>query len=381
MPNRTIVASVALPLTAAVIAVLIPFLILGAATSAAVPLGCGGAGTAQTVANVHVTAEQMDNASIIVAVAAGRRLPARAAVIAVAVAYAESKLVNSSAETDHDSEGLFQQRVSIYTKAVADDPVRATNAFLDRLVRGPSWQTGPLGGAAQVVQHSQPGAGLYAPTEPLASALVGQLWPAASAAAADSSAATGAAAQPVLMCATGALLSSAAVNWLLFFADHGWNVPYQNCPAECRSITGVHSCYHAYTDRCRLTREDCSGFVRWVFWNALHIDIGPDGNAQLRQGRARHWPVHVTRDIQGDWRTMGVQVGDIVFFGVGAGTAVYGNGTISPDPNVAGTSHVAIYAGNGQVVENGGNTWRGYHPLYNQGDYQYVMRPALPATS
>ena len=118
-----------------------------------------------------------------------------------------------------------------------------------------------------------------------------------------------------------------------------------------------------------------------MFWNALHLDIGPDGNAQLRHGLARHWPVQVTRNIHGDWRTMGLHVGDIVFFGVGAGTQVYGNGTISPDPNVAGTSHVAIYAGNGQVVENGGNAWQGYHPLYNQGDYQYVMRPALPATA
>ena len=157
-------------------------------------------------------------------------------------------------------------------------------------------------------------------------------------------------------------------------------MPYQNCPEQCRSITGVHSCYHAYTDTCRLTSEDCSGFVRWVFWNALHLDIGPDGNAQLRHGLAKHWLVQVTRNIHSDWRTMGLHVGDIVFFGVRAGTAVYGNGTISPDPNVAGTSHVAIYAGNGQVVENGGNAWQGHHPLDNQGDYQYVMRPALPAT-
>ena len=107
---------------------------------------------------------------------------------AVVVAYAESKLVNST-QTDHDSEGLFQQRVSIYTKAVADDPVKATNAFLDRLVRVPNWHTDPLGEAAQAVQHSQPGAGFYAPAEPLADALVGRLWPAASAAAAGSSAA------------------------------------------------------------------------------------------------------------------------------------------------------------------------------------------------
>ena len=37
-------------------------------------------------------------------------------------AYTESKLRNSTVQTDHDSEGLFQQRVSIYTEAVADRP-------------------------------------------------------------------------------------------------------------------------------------------------------------------------------------------------------------------------------------------------------------------
>ena len=381
--NRAATATpIVVVVLAALIVLLLPILVLGVATTAtALPAGCGRAGTAQTVADVNLTAEQMDNARTIVSVTAGRKLPARAAVIALAVAYAESRLINSSVETDHDSEGLFQQRISIYTKAVADDPVNATNAFLDRLTAILTWQTDPLGDVAQEVQVSAPGASIYPRNEHLATAVVGQLWPAAAAgAAAGGTTPTDAVATtPLVLCTTGALLSSDAVKWLMFFADRGWNVPYQNCPEDCRSITGVHSCYRAYTDACRLTEEDCSGFVRWVFWNALHIDIGPDGNSQLRQGLARHWPVQVTRNIRGDWRTMGLQVGDIVFFG--AGTEVYGNGTISPDPNVAGTSHVVIYVGNGQVVENGGNAWQGYHPLYNQGDYQFVMRPTLPAAA
>ena len=74
-------------------------------------------------------------------VAAGRHLPSFAAVIAVATSYTEIKLRNQLAQTDHDSEGLFQQRISIYTRPVADDPVKATNAFLDRLVRVPNWQS------------------------------------------------------------------------------------------------------------------------------------------------------------------------------------------------------------------------------------------------
>src|SRR3954468_10926934 len=87
---------------------------------------CGAGGTGQTIGTVSLDADQMGHARTIVTVTAGRQLPARAAVIATATAYTESKLRNSAVQTDHDSEGLFQQRVSIYTEAVAIDPVRAT---------------------------------------------------------------------------------------------------------------------------------------------------------------------------------------------------------------------------------------------------------------
>ena len=204
-----LIAIACTPLLAA-IAVL---LFIGGASpsSAAVPAGCAGAGTAQTIGNVKLDANQMANAQTVVSVVAGRRLPVQAAIIAVTTAYSESTLVNSSAETDHDSEGLFQQRISIYTKAVGDDPQKATNAFLDRLVNVPDWQTIPVGDAAQAVQISQPGADVYTPNEPLAAAIVGQLWPAAAAAAGPASAAApGApdpngsiAGQPVAICAGG----------------------------------------------------------------------------------------------------------------------------------------------------------------------------------
>ena len=188
-------------------------LVLGGAgaQAAPVPAGCAGAGTGQTVGNVKLDANQMGNAQTIVSVVAGRHLPVQAAIIAVTTAYSESKLVNSPAETDHNSEGLFQQRVSIYTKPVADDPVKTTNALLDRLVNVPDWQAIPVGDAAQAVQISQPGADFYTPNEPLAAGLVGQLWPAAAAAASPAPAATagtpdpngGAAGQPVAICAGG----------------------------------------------------------------------------------------------------------------------------------------------------------------------------------
>jgi cell wall-associated NlpC family hydrolase len=159
-------------------------LVLGGAGANASPDSavCGGAGTAQTFGPVHLDAEQMGNAHTIVSVTASRHLPVYAAVVAVITAYTESTLHNSTTQPDHDSEGLFQQRVSIYTEAVAADPVKATNAFLDRLVGVPNWQTNPVGVDAQTVQISQHPE-RYQPNVGLAQQVVGQLWPSAAAAA------------------------------------------------------------------------------------------------------------------------------------------------------------------------------------------------------
>jgi cell wall-associated NlpC family hydrolase len=143
---------------------------------------CGGGGTAQTIGNVKLDAEQMGNAQTIVSVAAGRHLPSFAAVVAVATSYTEVSLHNQLTETDHDSEGLFLQRISIYTKPVADDPVKATNAFLDRLVKVANWQSNPVGVDAQTVQISKY-PGRYQPNAALAQQIVGQFWPSAAAAA------------------------------------------------------------------------------------------------------------------------------------------------------------------------------------------------------
>jgi len=169
-----------LALPAAGLAVLLVVLIGAGAAAQPAPMGCGTAGTATTIANQRLDAEQMSNAQTIVTVTASRRLPAYAAIIAVATAYQESKLRNVLVELDHDSEGLFQLRVGLWTKAVADDPVRSTSWFLDGLVGVPNWQQVPLTVAAQAVQRSAyPDA--YARWQPLATGIVGQLWPAAAA--------------------------------------------------------------------------------------------------------------------------------------------------------------------------------------------------------
>lgn len=169
-------------------AVCVPFLglatvLVGVATVAAPPSQVRVCGGVTQVGDTVLDAEQVANASTIVGVVAGRRLPRVAAVTAVTVAYTESRLHNSSTQTDHDSEGLFQQRIALYTAAVADDPVPSTNAFLDRLTRIPGWTSAPIDLLAQQVQvSSYPQR--YATNIDVAGQLVGTLWPTTTAATA-----------------------------------------------------------------------------------------------------------------------------------------------------------------------------------------------------
>ena len=155
---------------------------IAAASQTATDGVCGPGGTAQTVADQSLDAEQLANAATVVQVVQGRGLPAYAATIALATAYQESKLHNITQAVDHDSLGLFQQRAMYYTAAVAADPVKATNAFLDLLVQQPNWQTRPLTDVAADVQKPyEPYRGMYAQWQPLAAQLTTQLWTAATA--------------------------------------------------------------------------------------------------------------------------------------------------------------------------------------------------------
>jgi hypothetical protein len=116
--------------------------------------------------------EQAGNAAIIAGIAMRRGLPARAATIGIATARQESKLINVSGG-DRDSVGLFQQRPSQGwgTAEQVHDPVYATNAFYDVLVKIEGYQNLPITKAAQQVQRSafpaayadhEPGARIWA---------------------------------------------------------------------------------------------------------------------------------------------------------------------------------------------------------------------------
>ena len=126
---------------------------------------------------VELTQEQAENAALITGISIQRGLPARAASIALATAYQESKILNIE-HGDRDSIGLFQQRPSQGWGTIEQilDPVYATHAFYDALVRIDGYETMEITEAAQAVQRSAfPGA--YADHEAdaraLASALTG----------------------------------------------------------------------------------------------------------------------------------------------------------------------------------------------------------------
>lgn len=119
--------------------------------------------------------EQTGNAATIAAIALKRNLPARAASIGIATAMQESKLRNID-YGDRDSLGLFQQRPSQGwgTEQQIQDPVYATNAFFDVLVKIEGYQNLPITAAAQKVQRSAfPSA--YADHEPQARILASSL--------------------------------------------------------------------------------------------------------------------------------------------------------------------------------------------------------------
>ena len=158
----------------------LPVLLIAGTTAAAfheerAAAGCWLGTGAAARPDETLDSAQVANARTIVSVARAERLPARAAVIAVATARQESGLRNLP-YGDRDSLGLFQQRPSQGwgTAAQVMDPVHASISFYGHLVAIPRWPTLPLTVAAQAVQRSAfPDA--YARWEPLAVRVVGAL--------------------------------------------------------------------------------------------------------------------------------------------------------------------------------------------------------------
>jgi hypothetical protein len=129
--------------------------------------------------SLYLEVEQAQIAATIAAVAARRKLPERAVVIAYATALQESKLFNLD-YGDRDSLGVFQQRPSQGWGKPKQlmDPVYSTNKFFAALVKVKNYLKMPLADAAQEVQRSAAGYA-YGPHESdakiLASAFTGRV--------------------------------------------------------------------------------------------------------------------------------------------------------------------------------------------------------------
>ena len=106
-----------------------------------------------------ITPAQYANAATIVHKALAKRMGARSAVIAVATAMQESRLLNLSYGTGH-SLGLFQQQWDMGwgTPQQIMNPAYAAGKFLDALrsyqAADPAWASQPLYQSAQGVQRS-----------------------------------------------------------------------------------------------------------------------------------------------------------------------------------------------------------------------------------
>lgn len=140
---------------AAVAVVAVVVLVVLQLKDAATPFGSPSCQASADGATFEVSPEQMANVATITGISVKRGLPARAATIALATARQESKFVNVG-YGDRDSLGLFQQRPSQGwgTAAQVQDPVYATNAFYDRLIKVKGYRSMAITEVAQQVQRS-----------------------------------------------------------------------------------------------------------------------------------------------------------------------------------------------------------------------------------
>jgi hypothetical protein len=103
-----------------------------------------------------LTAYRMSCARVVTETIRARGFPSRAAEIAMATIIVEARMDNLDGG-DGSSVGLFQQTKSSYPNINRNDPVAATNAFLDEMLRvypDGSWQTRPIGEVCQGIQRS-----------------------------------------------------------------------------------------------------------------------------------------------------------------------------------------------------------------------------------
>ncbi|MFC5834026.1 hypothetical protein, partial [Nonomuraea insulae] len=136
------------------------------ATAACDPKGTTGADAAIADRLNSVLTAKMDGymnayrvscARMVVKAVRDRGLAPRAAVIAITTTIVEASIQNVAETVDHDSLGLFQQRATWGSVEQRLNPIWATNAFLNKMVRiypDDSWKQEQVGDVCQAVQVS-----------------------------------------------------------------------------------------------------------------------------------------------------------------------------------------------------------------------------------
>lgn len=220
--------------------------------------------SAGTYGGTKLDANQANIAATVYNVGAGRGLPLKAMIIAIATGMQESRLQNLN-YGDRDSLGVFQQRPSMGwgTPAQVQDPVYASGKFYDALVKVPGWEGMSVAAAAQAVQRSGfPDA--YAKWEPMATAVVNQLQnsPGGSPTGAGSGVlANGSAGADINTATQGQAALGSGRNVALVAA----NLIQSHPPGYIRYSLGGDDPYTSPDPRVL----DCSSFVDWVYYNAV----------------------------------------------------------------------------------------------------------------
>lgn len=270
---------------------------------------------------------QLVNAGLVVAVGKEMQLPQRAWVIATAAAMAESHLAvlanttvpeslalpHEGVGANYDSVGLFQQRASWGPVAERMDPRGSARLFFRRLVAVPGWEALPLTVAVQRVQASAfPDA--YARWEQPANAVVGS-------------------AQGIV-CGPGvapgqrvSLPGNPRAEIVINAALAQVGVPYAwgggDAHGPTRGISDGGGAADRAGDRYKVG-FDCSGLALFAY-----AQIGVAVPHQTEAIWARFQPAITDRAA--------VQPGDLIL--------------LSDNGRASGVHHVAIYLGDGRVVE------------------------------
>jgi hypothetical protein len=263
--------------------------VAGVMMIAATVSGCTPAATPGAAGRSY-DAEQLRNATTIVAVGMQRNIPSRGHIVALATAMQESGLRNLphlGEDNDHDSIGLFQQRPSQGwgTPAQLADPTYQTQRFYDKLLTVPGWETMSITQAAQRVQRSAyPDA--YKKHAAAAEQLRHQIGPADKPSGCLPSCQPPPPSSGTPAADGGAASTGAATECDTITRAKTWLTAYQGGPVPYSANTDPRTYFHGY-------RRDCSGYASMA--------LGLPGPGLNTAGlAARSQPIAKTQLQQGD---------------------------------------------------------------------------------